>query len=108
MTFMLSGIIWLCQATTEQPTFLGLYYYRMAKPSPAVANLLRAAAVQTFIFKFASAIGVIVVWYIHQKTVFHSINAAWSAMVFTISVGLMTTQVYVTRPPLHLIERLAI
>lgn len=93
MTFMLSGTIWLCQATTEQPTFLGLYAYRMRKPSPSVAWLLRLAAVQTLIFKFASAVGVIVVWYIHQKTVFRSINAAWSAMVFTISVGLMVTQV---------------
>ena len=93
MTFMLSGVIWLCQATTEQPTFLGLYMYRMARPSPFVANLLRVAAVQTLIFKVASAVGVIVVWTIHQKTVFQSIDAAWSAMVFTISVGLMTTQV---------------
>ncbi|WVF70459.1 hypothetical protein IAT40_005249 [Kwoniella sp. CBS 6097] len=93
-TYMLSAVIWLLQATTEQPTFLGLMGYRLKWPPALVADLLKIAAVQTFVFKIASSIALIVYWGVHQTFTDRPIDLAWSAFVWIISLGLMATQVW--------------
>lgn len=96
MSYVVTGITWAFQATTEQPTFLGLYGYRMNWSPVLLSRLLKIAALQTLVFKFASAIGVIVIWGVHQRTIYRPINAAWTAMVFIICIGLMATQFWGT------------
>lgn len=59
-TYLNSACIWLFQATLEQPTFLGLLGYRLGWNPKQVARLLKFAAVQTFLFKSASALTLII------------------------------------------------
>ncbi|ODN84561.1 hypothetical protein L202_00488 [Cryptococcus amylolentus CBS 6039] len=94
MSYMVSAIIWLFQATTEQPTFLGLMGYRLGWSRTWVARLLKFAAVQTFILKSASAIGLIVYWALHQKYNYRPIDVAWTCIVFIVAVGLLLTQAW--------------
>ncbi|ODO11658.1 hypothetical protein I350_00442 [Cryptococcus amylolentus CBS 6273] len=94
MSYMVSAIIWLFQATTEQPTFLGLMGYRLGWSRTWVARLLKFAAVQTFILKSASAIGLIVYWALHQNYNYRPIDVAWTCIVFIVAVGLLLTQAW--------------
>ncbi|ODO07179.1 hypothetical protein L198_00758 [Cryptococcus wingfieldii CBS 7118] len=94
MSYMVSAIIWLFQATTEQPTFLGLMGYRLGWSRTLVARLLKFAAVQTFILKSASAIGLIVYWALHQNYDYRPIDVAWTCIVFIVAVGLLLTQAW--------------
>ncbi|WVQ85398.1 hypothetical protein IAT38_007563 [Cryptococcus sp. DSM 104549] len=95
-TYLISGLIWLFQATTEQPTFLGLMGYRLGWSSARVAFLLKASAIQTFIFKrqSASAIALVVYWALHQNYGYRPMDKAWTAMVFILAIGLLLTQVW--------------
>lgn len=92
-TYMVSGLIWLFQATTEQPTFVGLLGYRLKWDPRLTSRILKFAAIQTFVLKTASALALIVYWGIRQNYTYRSIDIAWSAMVWIIAIGLMLTQV---------------
>ncbi|WVW82297.1 hypothetical protein I302_104303 [Kwoniella bestiolae CBS 10118] len=94
MSYLNSAVIWLFQATTEQPTFLGLLGYRLDWNPRTVSKILKIAAVQTFIFKTASAIALVVYWGIHQNYAYRSMDKAWTAMVFILAIGLMLTQIW--------------
>ncbi|WRT64160.1 uncharacterized protein IL334_001089 [Kwoniella shivajii] len=94
MTYLISAVIWLFQATTEQPTFIGLLGYRLDWDPRAVSIILKVAAIQTSIFKSASAIGLMVYWGIHQNYAYRSMDKAWTAMVFIIAIGLLLTQIW--------------
>ncbi|KAK4688064.1 hypothetical protein P7C73_g2064, partial [Tremellales sp. Uapishka_1] len=83
-SFIGSAVIWLFQATTEQPTFVGLLG----------SNILKFAAIQTFVVKTASAIGIIVYWGVYQNRTYQPIDKAWTAMVFIIAIGLLLTQIW--------------
>ncbi|WVQ62172.1 uncharacterized protein L199_000310 [Kwoniella botswanensis] len=93
-TFMLSGIIWLFQATTEQPTFIGLMGYRLKWKKETVALILKISSVQTFIFKAASALALLVYWGLHQNFNYNSIDRVWSVFVWIIAIGLFLTQIW--------------
>ncbi|WWD17858.1 hypothetical protein CI109_102302 [Kwoniella shandongensis] len=94
MTYLISAVIWLFQATTEQFTFVGLLGYRLDWDRKNISRLLKFAAVQSFVFKSASAIGLIVYWGLHQDYSYQPIDKAWTAMVFIIAVGLLLTQIW--------------
>ncbi|WWC58712.1 uncharacterized protein I303_101256 [Kwoniella dejecticola CBS 10117] len=93
-TFMLSGIIWLFQATTEQPTFVGLMGYRLKWKKETVAIILKVSAIQTFVFKAASATALLVYWALHQRFNYNSIDYVWSIFVWIIAIGLFLTQIW--------------
>ncbi|WVQ82767.1 hypothetical protein IAT38_004899 [Cryptococcus sp. DSM 104549] len=94
MSYLVSAVIWLFQATTEQPTFFGLLGYRLGWNEKSVAWLLKFAALQTFVLKSASAIALIAYWGIHQNYSYNSMDRAWTAVVFIIAVGLLLTQIW--------------
>lgn len=82
------------ETSAEQPTFWGLYNYRMRKDAPVfTAWLLKLASIQTLVFKIASAGGVVVIWALNQRSTFRSIDIAWTVVMFIVTVGLMATQV---------------
>nr|XP_019049243.1 hypothetical protein I302_03024 [Kwoniella bestiolae CBS 10118]OCF28173.1 hypothetical protein I302_03024 [Kwoniella bestiolae CBS 10118] len=93
-TFMLSGIIWLFQATTEQPTFIGLMGYRLKWKKETVALILKISSIQTFVFKAASALALLVYWGLHQNFNYNSIDLVWSVFVWIIAIGLFITQIW--------------
>lgn len=107
--FAVSGIIWLFQATAEQPTFIGLMGCkcslsvkgllrtalipdRLQWNRKLVAHILKLSSIQTFIVKIASCIGLMYYWSIDQKAWHRPMDTAWSTVVFLIAIGLMTTQ----------------
>ncbi|KAK1926794.1 hypothetical protein DB88DRAFT_538660 [Papiliotrema laurentii] len=92
--FAVSGIIWLFQATAEQPTFIGLMGYRLQWNRKLVAHILKLSSIQTFIVKIASCIGLMYYWSIDQKAWHRPMDTAWSTVVFLIAIGLMTTQIW--------------
>nr|XP_019015063.1 uncharacterized protein I206_01151 [Kwoniella pini CBS 10737]OCF53844.1 hypothetical protein I206_01151 [Kwoniella pini CBS 10737] len=94
MSYLCSAIIWLFQATTEQPTFIGLLGYRLDWEPRTVSRILKIASLQTFIFKSASAIALIAYWGVHQNYSYNSVDRAWTAMVFIIAIGLLLTQIW--------------
>ncbi|WVF70462.1 hypothetical protein IAT40_005252 [Kwoniella sp. CBS 6097] len=94
MTYLISAVIWLFQATTEQPTFLGLLGYRLDWNAKTVSRILKFASVQTFVLKSASAIGLMVYWGLHQNYNHRPMNVAWTSMVFIIAIGLLLTQIW--------------
>ncbi|KAL7424715.1 hypothetical protein Q5752_000399 [Cryptotrichosporon argae] len=94
MTYLNSAIIWLFQATTEQPTFFGLFGYRMDWNPVTVARLLKFAAIQTFVLKSASAVALIVYWGFNQHYTYRSIDIAWTVLLWIIAVGLLLTQIW--------------
>ncbi|OCF55462.1 hypothetical protein L486_06946 [Kwoniella mangroviensis CBS 10435] len=94
MSYLISAVIWLFQATTEQPTFFGLLGYRLDWDRRTVSRILKIAAVQTFIFKSASAIGLVVYWEVHQNYSYRPMDKAWNSMVFILAIGLMLTQIW--------------
>ncbi|EAL21792.1 hypothetical protein CNBC4940 [Cryptococcus deneoformans B-3501A] len=93
-TYLNSACIWLFQATLEQPTFLGLLGYRLGWNPKQVARLLKFAAVQTFLFKSASALTLIIYWGIRQNYSYRQMDIAWTVMVFLIAIGLVLTQMW--------------
>ncbi|KAK8865951.1 hypothetical protein IAR55_001100 [Kwoniella newhampshirensis] len=94
MTYLISAVVWLFQATTEQLTFVALIGYRLDWDGRVVGRMLKIAAIQTFVFKSASAIGLIVYWGLHQDYTYRSVDKAWTAMVFIIAMGLLLTQIW--------------
>ncbi|WWD09406.1 hypothetical protein V865_007529 [Kwoniella europaea PYCC6329] len=94
MSYLISAVIWLFQATTEQPTFFGLLGYRLDWDRRMVSRILKIAAVQTFIFKSASAIALVVYWGVHQNYSYRPMDRAWTSMVFILAIGLMLTQIW--------------
>ncbi|WWC58717.1 uncharacterized protein I303_101261 [Kwoniella dejecticola CBS 10117] len=94
MSYLCSAIIWLFQATTEQPTFVGLLGYRLEWNPRTVSKILKIASLQTFILKSASAIALIAYWGVHQNYSYNSVDRAWTAMVFIIAIGLLLTQIW--------------
>ncbi|WVQ97456.1 hypothetical protein IAU59_004569 [Kwoniella sp. CBS 9459] len=90
--YMLSGIIWLFQATTEQPTFIGMMGYRLKWRKETVAWILKISSIQTFIFKAASAVALLVYWGLHQNYTYRPMDIAWTAFVWIIAIGLFLTQ----------------
>ncbi|GFZ43542.1 hypothetical protein JCM24511_01262 [Saitozyma sp. JCM 24511] len=94
MTYMVSAVVWLFQATTEQPTFVGLLGYRLDWSPKFVARLLQFAALQTFIVKSASAVGLLVYWKLNQDYDHRPIDVAWTCMVWIIAIGLLLTQIW--------------
>ncbi|WRT64163.1 uncharacterized protein IL334_001092 [Kwoniella shivajii] len=92
--YMLSGIIWLFQATTEQPTFVGLMGYRLKWRRETVATILKISSIQTFVFKAASALALLVYWGLHQNVHYNSIDLVWSIFVWIIAIGLFMTQIW--------------
>ncbi|WWC86258.1 uncharacterized protein L201_001131 [Kwoniella dendrophila CBS 6074] len=93
-TYMLSGLIWLFQATTEQPTFIGLIGYRLKWKKETVAIILKVSAIQTFVFKAASALALLIYWGLHQNFHYNSIDYVWSIFVWIIAIGLFLTQIW--------------
>ncbi|WVF70458.1 hypothetical protein IAT40_005248 [Kwoniella sp. CBS 6097] len=92
--YMLSGIIWLFQATTEQPTFIGLMGYRLKWRKETVAWILKVSSIQTFVFKAASALALLVYWGLHQNYTYRSMDIAWTVFVWIIAIGLFLTQIW--------------
>ncbi|WVR05902.1 hypothetical protein IAU60_002928 [Kwoniella sp. DSM 27419] len=92
--YMLSCVLWLFQATTEQPTFVGLMGYRLGWNKRIVAQILKISSIQTFVFKAASAIAILVYWGVHQRRQFGPIDTVWTVFVWIISIGLLLTQIW--------------
>ncbi|OCF34054.1 hypothetical protein I316_04401 [Kwoniella heveanensis BCC8398] len=92
--YMLSGIVWLFQATTEQPTFVGLMGYRLKWRKETVAWILKISSIQTFVFKAASAVALLVYWGLHQNYTYRSMDIVWTAFVWIIAIGLFLTQIW--------------
>ncbi|KAF8910868.1 hypothetical protein CPB85DRAFT_1304931 [Mucidula mucida] len=88
------GVIWLFQATTEQTVFIGLFMYRLRYPKRMVQNLLKFAAVQSFLCKFGFAVYLLVWWAMKLARFTTSADIALSVMLVTICTLLMATQVY--------------
>ncbi|KAI5478206.1 hypothetical protein MNV49_005373 [Pseudohyphozyma bogoriensis] len=89
-----TGSIWLWQATSEQAIFVGMYMYRLKYRSETVIRVLRAAAIQSFAFKFAFALYLVIFWGIHLAR-YHTVgtDVFFSVAVCVIGSLLMVTQV---------------
>lgn len=91
-SFVLSGLIWVFQATTEQTTFIALAGYRL-KWSPSIVRLLlRISAVQSLVFKLAAIAGSTYVWGKWQSSETSSYGIANSIVIWIVTVGLAFTQ----------------
>ncbi|KAF9037888.1 hypothetical protein BDZ89DRAFT_1061460 [Hymenopellis radicata] len=88
------GVIWLFQATTEQSIFIGLLLYRLRYPKRLVQTTLKCAAVQSFIFKMAFAVYLMIWWGLKLAKYHQDIDVALSVMLVLIATLLMATQVY--------------
>ncbi|BGP44477.1 hypothetical protein JCM10450v2_000291 [Rhodotorula kratochvilovae] len=89
------GAIWLFQATTEQSVFIGLLMYRLGCSARNTRWMLRFAAVQSFLCKFAFAIYLIVEHSL-RLVQFHSDprDVYFSIIVYLVGSLLLATQVY--------------
>lgn len=118
-SFLLSGLIWIFQATTEQckftsspsealevqnltqtsflllsVTFIALAGYRLKWPAHRVCLLLRFSAIQSLICKVAAITGSIYIWAQWQSSNTSSYGIANSIVVWIVTVGLAITQVW--------------
>ncbi|EIW72766.1 hypothetical protein TREMEDRAFT_25944, partial [Tremella mesenterica DSM 1558] len=57
MSFFISAVIWLFQATTEQFTFIGLLGYRLEWRVRTTSSLLKLASVQSLLTKVCATMG---------------------------------------------------
>ncbi|BGP12390.1 hypothetical protein JCM10213_002005 [Rhodosporidiobolus nylandii] len=89
------GCIWLFQATTEQSIFIGLLMYRLKCGPKTVCNVLRFAAVQSFLVKFAFAVYLLVE---HSLKLVQFTEVAsdvyFSVIVYSVGLLLLLTQAY--------------
>ncbi|KAI5478199.1 hypothetical protein MNV49_005366 [Pseudohyphozyma bogoriensis] len=90
-----TGSIWLWQATSEQAIFVGMFMFRLNYPAALTARVLRVAAVQSFVFKFAFAIYLVAFWGQHLAR-YHSVgtDVFFSVTVCLVGSLLMATQVH--------------
>jgi hypothetical protein len=103
-TFLKAAFIWLFQATTEQPIFVGLMGYRLGWNARAMGHTLKAAALQAWVCKSISAIALLILWGIEQRFTFRAINYAWSALLWITCVGLLMIQWYVRYQPVTQVQ----
>ncbi|GAA5997227.1 uncharacterized protein JCM10292_000112 [Rhodotorula paludigena] len=89
------GTIWLFQATTEQSIFIGLLMYRLECGARWTRRVLRFAAVQSLLCKFAFAVYLLIE---HSLKLVHftavPTDVYFSVVVYLIGMLLLTTQVY--------------
>ena len=93
-SFVITGSLWLFQATTEQLTFVALFGYRLEWAPRVLRPMLRIAAVQSLLVKIASIGACIFVWFKYQKSseVVPTYNHAWDVVIWIAALGLMITQ----------------
>jgi len=100
-SFILTGNLWLFQATAEQTTFVALFMYRIFSPAKIVRTLLYISSLQSLIVKMASTVGTIYVfarWQInaHYKDINPNIDGklqiTWQVLFWIAIVGLSITQ----------------
>lgn len=93
-SFILTGTLWLFQATTEQLTFVALFGYRLEWKPRILRPMLQIAAIQSLLVKMASVIACIFVWFKYQKDeeVLPAYNRAWDVVIWLAAIGLMVTQ----------------
>jgi hypothetical protein len=93
-SFILTGTLWLFQATTEQLTFVALFGYRLEWHPKILRPMLQFAAIQSLLVKMASVVACIVIWFKYQKDeqVLPSYNRAWDVIIWIAAIGLMATQ----------------
>ncbi|RXK42465.1 hypothetical protein M231_00019 [Tremella mesenterica] len=94
MSFFISAVIWLFQATTEQFTFIGLLGYRLEWRVRTTSSLLKLASVQSLLTKSASAIALLVFWGLKQRTMYRPIDVVWTALLWFVAIGLLLTQLW--------------
>ncbi|GAA5858784.1 hypothetical protein JCM8547_004986 [Rhodosporidiobolus lusitaniae] len=89
------GVIWLFQATTEQSIFIGLFLYRLRFSPLLVRHILRFAALQSFLVKFAFAIYLLIE---HSLRLVHftalPTDVFFSVIVYSVGLLLLCTQAY--------------
>lgn len=95
-SFILSGSLWLFQATTEQLTFIALFGYRLEWQPRILRPLLKIASIQSMIIKTTSIIACIYIWFKFQKQeiISASYNHGWDVVLWMAALGLMATQVW--------------
>ncbi|KAI5478205.1 hypothetical protein MNV49_005372 [Pseudohyphozyma bogoriensis] len=90
-----TGSIWLWQATSEQPTFLGMLMHRLKFEPARVKRVLRFAAIQSFIFKFGFFVYLLVQWGMKlAKWEAVPTDVFFSVSVCVVGTLLMATQIY--------------
>ncbi|KAK9897917.1 hypothetical protein P389DRAFT_210293 [Cystobasidium minutum MCA 4210] len=94
-SILVTGLVWLFQASTEQLTFIALLMYRLKYPVRHVAWLLKVSAIQNLIPKFAFAIYVLVWWGLRQvQNNDTSVDVAYSVILFICLFTLIPVQIY--------------
>lgn len=93
-SYVITGLLWIFQATTEQTTFVALFMYRLKAPARMLRTVFRIAAVQSIVFKFASIAGTIWMWIKFQRKADGQLYTAWDALYWICTVGLAVTQVW--------------
>ncbi|GAK67468.1 uncharacterized protein PAN0_018d5696 [Moesziomyces antarcticus] len=93
-SYVITGLLWIFQATTEQTTFVALFMYRLKAPARMLRTVFRIAAVQSIVFKFASIAGTIWMWIKFQRRADGQLYTAWDALYWICTAGLAVTQVW--------------
>ncbi|CEH19546.1 hypothetical protein CBOM_06857 [Ceraceosorus bombacis] len=93
-SFVLTGLLWLFQATTEQTTFVALFMYRLQVSPRILRPMFRVASVQSLVFKMASIAGTIFVWVKWQLHGNGDLYTAYSVIFWIATIGLAVTQIW--------------
>ncbi|KAM0749628.1 hypothetical protein T439DRAFT_357160 [Meredithblackwellia eburnea MCA 4105] len=94
-SIFVTATCWIFQATTEQPIFIGLLFYRFRLSPKIVPNVLRIAALQALVVKFVFSVYVFV-WYGLRQAKHHTspLELAYTVIVVLAMSTLMFTQFY--------------